>query len=165
VSPHPLRATLVRSTAPLAGLLLLLPAVVYVASWAGWFASDSGWSRQWAPRTRRRGRRPVVPDALRSLWHYHAEVLRFHSGLSDPHPVPELARPAGSCLARPVSYYYPQGISTGDYGCEAASCSREVLAIGTPALWWVAVPVLRGAGLPVAPPGATGAPGRSSSWR
>ncbi len=35
-----------------------------------------------------------------------------------------------------MSFYYPQGIGPGDYGCEVASCSREVLALGTPALWW-----------------------------
>jgi dolichyl-phosphate-mannose--protein O-mannosyl transferase len=137
----PVRAVLVRSTAPLVGLLLVLPTVLYVGSWAGWFASDSGWSRQWGAENPATGPAAVVPDALRSLWHYHARCCASTAGC--PTPTPYQSSPASwLVLARPVSYYYPQGISTGDYGCEAASCSREVLAIGTPALWWVAVPVL-----------------------
>jgi dolichyl-phosphate-mannose-protein mannosyltransferase len=137
----PVRATLVRSTAPLLGLLVLLPAVLYVASWASWFAGDTGWSRQWAAQNPTDGVAALVPEALRSWGHYHAEILRFHSGLSDPHPYQ--SSPAGwLVLARPVSYYYPQDVGPGDYGCTAVSCSREVLAIGTPALWWVAAAAL-----------------------
>jgi dolichyl-phosphate-mannose--protein O-mannosyl transferase len=41
-----------------------------------------------------------------------------------------------------VSYYYPPGIKLGVYGCtDARGCSREVLAIGTPAIWWMIVPL------------------------
>ncbi len=43
-------------------------------------------------------------------------------------------------LGRAASYYYPPGTTTGRYGCTVARCSREVLAIGTPALWWAMVP-------------------------
>ena len=138
----PVRAVLVRSTAPLLGLLLVLPAGLYVLSWAGWLAGDSGWSRQWAVlHPASSALAGLVPDALRSLWHYHGEVLSFHDGLSDPHPYQ--SSPAGwLVLARPVSYYYPQDIGPGDYGCTAVSCAREVLAIGTPALWWAATAAL-----------------------
>ena len=45
-------------------------------------------------------------------------------------------------LARPVSYYYPAGIGPGRYGCAAPSCSREVLSIGTPAIWWAGIAML-----------------------
>ncbi|MGZ6804658.1 MAG: dolichyl-phosphate-mannose--protein mannosyltransferase, partial [Nocardioidaceae bacterium] len=38
----------------------------------------------------------------------------------------------------------PPGVNEGHYGCQVASCSREVLAIGTPALWWAMVPVAIG---------------------
>jgi dolichyl-phosphate-mannose--protein O-mannosyl transferase len=137
----PVRATLVRSTAPLAGLLIVLPAALYVASWAGWFISDSGWDRQWGQENAATGLAGLVPDALRSWAHYQGEILRFHSGLSDSHPY-QSSPASWLVLARPVSYYYPQDVGPGDYGCEAVSCAREVLAIGTPALWWVAVPAL-----------------------
>ena len=137
----PLQATLVRSVLPLVLALLLLPAVLYTASWAGWFASDVGWSRQYAAQNPAEGLAALVPDALRSLWHYHGEIYRFHDGLAARHPY-QSSPASWLVLGRPVSYYYPQGISDGEYGCEVESCSREVLAIGTPALWWAALPAL-----------------------
>jgi dolichyl-phosphate-mannose-protein mannosyltransferase len=139
----PVRATLVRSTLPLTGLLLLLPVAGYVLSWAGWFAGDLGWSRQWAAENPVGGAAALVPEGLRSLWHYHEEMYRFHDQLTAKHPYQ--SHPAGwLVLARPVSYYYPQDVTAGDYGCTAASCAREVLALGTPALWWVATAALVG---------------------
>jgi dolichyl-phosphate-mannose--protein O-mannosyl transferase len=121
--------------------LAVLPALVYVASWTGWFLTDDGWSRHWADE--RSSSVPLVPDAARSLWHYHDEMYGFHSQLDASHPYQShpLSWPF---LGRPVSYYYPPGVTEGRYGCEVASCSREVLAIGTPALWWAMVPVCIG---------------------
>ena len=137
----PVRATVVRGAAPLLGLLVVLPAAVYVLSWAGWFSADSGWSRQWAQQNPSSGVAGLLPDALRSWGHYHAEIFRFHDQLSDSHPY-ESSPASWLVLARPVSYYYPQDVGPGDYGCTAASCAREVLALGTPAVWWAAIPML-----------------------
>ena len=135
----PYRAVLLRSTVPAVVALVLVPLAVYLLSWTGWFVTDLGWDRHWADG--RAGGLPLVPDALRSLWHYHAEVLSFHEGLSSPHPYQ--SHPAGwLLLARPVSYYYPVDLTAGELGCAAATCSREVLAIGNPALWWASSPVL-----------------------
>ncbi len=40
-------------------------------------------------------------------------------------------------LARPVAYFYT-GVKNGHGGCHSSGgCSREILLIGTPALWWV----------------------------
>jgi dolichyl-phosphate-mannose--protein O-mannosyl transferase len=137
----PVQATLVRSTVPLVAALLVLPGVLYTASWAGWFRSDLGWSRSWAAENPVGGLAGLVPDGLRSLWHYHTEIFRFHDTLTSSHPYS--SRPASwLLLGRPVSYYYPQGVGEGDYGCTVDSCSREVLAIGTPALWWAAIAAL-----------------------
>ncbi|HWG94022.1 MAG TPA: phospholipid carrier-dependent glycosyltransferase [Mycobacteriales bacterium] len=136
-----LRTTLVRSVPLMLGLLVVLPVAVYTASWTGWFLSDLGWSRQHGAENPATGLAALVPEGLRSLWHYHQEVYRFHDGLSASHPY--ASRPLSwLVLARPVSYYYPQGIEQGEYGCAAAACSREVLAVGTPALWWAALPVV-----------------------
>jgi dolichyl-phosphate-mannose--protein O-mannosyl transferase len=144
------RRTTVRRTAAGFGLaFVLLPTVVYLASWTGWFVQDDGWSRNWADG---RGTSvpylpdapfEVLPDATRSLWHYHWEIYHFHATLDASHPYQShpLSWPF---LGRPVSYYYPPGITEGRYGCEVSSCSREVLAIGTPALWWAMVPVCLG---------------------
>ncbi len=137
----PFRATVRRSVLPLAGGLGLVPLTVYLLSWTGWFASDVGYDRHWAAGQLVPGRAGFLPGALRSLWHYHQQVLAFHEGLSSPHPYQ--SHPSGwLLLARPVSYYYPPGITRGHYGCQVAACSREVLAIGNPVLWWGTVPVL-----------------------
>ena len=135
---RPWRTTLRRSAAGLVGTFGLLPVAVYLVSWVGWFRSDLGWDRFSA---RDSPSAWPVPDALRSLWHYHVEMYEFHSRLSSPHPYE--SHPAGwLLLARPVSYYYPLDLGPGEYGCAAQSCAREVLAIGNPVLWWATVPVL-----------------------
>jgi dolichyl-phosphate-mannose--protein O-mannosyl transferase len=131
------RWTTVRRTA--VGLVLtmaVVPLAVYLLSWTGWFLTDNGWDRHWASGL------PVVSD-LRSLWHYHWEMWHFHSTLDATHPYQShpLSWPF---LGRPVSYYYPPGLSSGRYGCTAATCSREVLAIGTPAIWWAMIPAAIG---------------------
>ncbi|PYC62062.1 phospholipid carrier-dependent glycosyltransferase, partial [Streptomyces tateyamensis] len=38
-------------------------------------------------------------------------------------------------LGRPVSFYY-ESPTFGQSGCRAGQCASEVLAIGTPLLWW-----------------------------
>ena len=135
----PWRTTLRQTTAPFVGVFLVLPVAVYVGSWTGWFVTNDGWDRHWAD-----GRHtdfPMIPGVVRSLWHYHAEILHFHDGLDAKHPYQShpLSWPF---LQRPVSYYYPPGIKVGVYGCQSSTgCSREVLAIGTPALWWAMVPL------------------------
>ena len=139
----PVRAVLVRSAVPLLVGLVVLPAALYVLSWFGWFHSDIGYDRQWADTHPASGVGHLLPDALRSWWQYHREIFGFHDNLSSKHPYQ--SHPIGWLfLARPVSYYYPQGIGPGQYGCTVMSCSREVLAIGTPAIWWASIFALIG---------------------
>lgn len=137
---RPAAAALWRESSGLALALLAVPVVVYLASWTGWFVTDSGWDRDWAaanPGT------ALVPDALRSLWHYHVQMLSFHNGLSTPHRYQ--SHPQGwLLLARPVAYYY-ESASLGQMGCDAAAgCSRAVLGIGSPAVWWTSILALFG---------------------
>ena len=137
----PWRATVRRSLVPLLGLLIVLPAALYVLSWVGWFANGDSWDRHWA--TAQNATYGFLPDVLRSWWHYQVEIYGFHSHLAQKHPYQ--SHPLGwLLLARPVSYYYPAGITAGRYGCAVASCAREVLAIGTPAIWWASIPMLLG---------------------
>ena len=137
----PWRSTLRKTTLPLLVALIVFPVALYLLSWTGWFLSTEGFRRDWA-----KGRGSSVffaPEALRALWHYHWEIYNFHNTLTTRHPYQShpLSWPF---LQRPVSYYYPPGIRAGQYGCQVASCSREVLAIGTPALWWMILPVTCG---------------------
>ena len=131
----PVRSVLRRSVPSTLGVLVVLPAALYVMSWVGWFASDLGYDRHWADDHPASGLAGLAPDSLRSWWQYHHEIFTFHDNLRSSAPLP--VAPLGwFVLARPVSFYYPQNITQGKFGCEAATCSREVLALGTPALWW-----------------------------
>ncbi|MHA6762504.1 dolichyl-phosphate-mannose--protein mannosyltransferase [Streptacidiphilus sp. PAMC 29251] len=77
-----------------------------------------------------------VPAPLRSLWHYHAEIWNFNTTLSSPH-IYQSNPWSWMVDARPVSFYYPGGLKPSQCG-GAAQCSSEVLALGTPLLWWAA---------------------------
>ncbi|GAA5023802.1 hypothetical protein GCM10025734_81370 [Kitasatospora paranensis] len=65
-------------------VLALVPVagLTYLATWTGWFLSDGGYGRHWADG--RDSAWPWIPAALRSLWHYEAEVYRFNVGLHTP---------------------------------------------------------------------------------
>ncbi|MCA1822786.1 MAG: dolichyl-phosphate-mannose--protein mannosyltransferase [Mycobacteriales bacterium] len=131
--PAPVRATLWREALPLVGLLIALPGVLYVVSWAGWFASSDGWDRHWAHGN-------GLWATWRGWWHYQYEIYHFHATLKAPHSYQ--SHPWGWLfLARPVSYWYtsPQ---MGQLGCTVPQCSKEVLGIGTPAIWWASVVAL-----------------------
>ena len=110
----------------------LLPLFVYTLTWAGWFISDRGWSRQWST------------NPLLSWLHYHSEMLNFHTGLTQTHPYQ--ANPwSWLIMGRPTSFFY-----ASPKGCGAKDCAQEVLALGTPILWWVgtiAVAVVVGYGI------------------
>ena len=97
----------------------VLPVFVYTLTWTGWFISDRGWSRQWSSN-------PFV-----SWLHYHSEMLNFHTGLTEKHPYE--ANPwSWLVMGRPTSFFYD---SPKD--CGAKDCAQEVLALGTPILWWI----------------------------
>ncbi len=96
----------------------VLPLVVYIASWFGWFLSADGWSRN------------SKSNPLASLINYHREILNFHTGLTTDHSYQASAW-NWLVLGRPTSFFYDDPKS-----CGADSCSQEVLAIGTPILWW-----------------------------
>ncbi|MFJ9347820.1 dolichyl-phosphate-mannose--protein mannosyltransferase [Streptomyces sp. NPDC101237] len=116
---------------------------VYLVSWIGWILSPTdgsgGYFRNWAATDGRGGAWTFLPDWVRSLWHYEHEVYLFHVGLSSPHTY--MSNPwSWLVLGRPVSYFY-ESPSPGADGCPSGAgekCAREVLAIGTPLLWWAA---------------------------
>jgi dolichyl-phosphate-mannose-protein mannosyltransferase len=138
-APRPRTTALLRDAGPAFASLVLVPLAVYLTSWTGWFLSgERGWDRQWAAG--RDTAVPFVPEALRSLWHYHASMWHFHTTLTDSHPY-ESSPWGWIVLARPVSYFF-ESPKRGQDGCEVASCAREVLGLGTPVLWWASVAAL-----------------------
>ncbi|GAA0449640.1 phospholipid carrier-dependent glycosyltransferase [Streptomyces sp. NPDC046215] len=126
---------------------------VYLASWSGWFAKSgtysekdgwqhSGYYRHWAETEG--GHSPDgflagVLNPLRSLWKYEHDVWNFNTNLSSAHTYQ--SNPWSWLVqARPVSYFY-ESPQPGRDGCPkdaADKCAREVLALGTPLLWWAA---------------------------
>jgi dolichyl-phosphate-mannose--protein O-mannosyl transferase len=117
--------------------LSLVPVAIgtYLLSWTGWFVTGKGYDRQWANGLG--GTWSWIPAPLRSLWHYESQVYTFNVNLTTPHTYQ--SNPwSWLVLGRPVSYFY-ESPKYGQQGCTAtAGCSREVLAIGTPLLWWAA---------------------------
>lgn len=97
----------------------VLPVVVYLLTWTGWFISDRGWARQSSSN-------PFI------AWlNYHSEMLNFHTGLTESHPYQ--ANPwSWLVMGRPTSFFYDT-----PKDCGAKDCAREVLALGTPILWWI----------------------------
>ncbi|MFG2889740.1 dolichyl-phosphate-mannose--protein mannosyltransferase [Streptomyces sp. NPDC048248] len=135
---HPFRAVLRRDVLPAFGSTVVVALATYLASWSGWLATKGGYYRDWATSPDgRTGSWTWLPDWLRSLWHYQTEVYSFHTGLTTPHTYQ--SNPwSWLVLGRPVSYFY-EDPKAGQDGCTAAEgCAREVLALGTPLLWWAA---------------------------
>ena len=98
----------------------IFPVLIYVGSWFSWFATNKGWDRNFSS------------NPLFSLWHYHSEILNFHTKLNDSHPYS--ANPWSWLIqGRPTSFFYET-----PKNCGGTSCSQEILAIGTPILWWAA---------------------------
>ncbi|WP_406861399.1 phospholipid carrier-dependent glycosyltransferase [Streptomyces sp. HUAS MG47] len=139
---HTYAAVLKKDLLPAFTSLVPVALVTYVASWTGWIASDKGYFRNWAAEQDRAtggGLWSWMPDWLRSLWHYEVEVYNFHVNLTSGHTYQ--SNPwSWIVLGRPVSYFY-EDPSPGKDGCPADAtekCAREVLALGTPLLWWAA---------------------------
>jgi dolichyl-phosphate-mannose-protein mannosyltransferase len=124
--------------------------VVYVASWGAWLAHapqyENAFGSDWGGYVAEDASGPgEAVQSLRSLWNYHQEVWDFHTGtgLQDAtHPYQ--SDPAGwLVINRPVGIAADTDIQPGQQGCEAAdSCIRQILAIGTPVLWWAGVAAL-----------------------
>ncbi|GGX82907.1 dolichyl-phosphate-mannose--protein mannosyltransferase [Streptomyces minutiscleroticus] len=142
-APRPYAAVLRRDVLPAFVSTVPVALATYLVSWTGWILSPAdgtgGYYRDWAANDGRGGHWTFLPDWLRSLWHYENEVYKFHVGLSSPHTYQ--SNPWSWIVdGRPVSYFYESPLPGRD-GCPADAgekCAREVLAIGTPLLWWAA---------------------------
>ncbi|QVQ51386.1 phospholipid carrier-dependent glycosyltransferase [Spiractinospora alimapuensis] len=112
----------------------------YLVTWSGWIFTTGGHNRDWAanqpPGIWDLTPGPLMPvvDALRSLWHYHANMLSFHSQLSSEHDY--MSMPWDWLVMRvPVVYHFDSEVD----GCGAQDCVRTILGLGTPAIWWMAL--------------------------
>ncbi|MGH3936154.1 MAG: dolichyl-phosphate-mannose--protein mannosyltransferase, partial [Pseudonocardiaceae bacterium] len=141
----PWTGTLARDLGPASWAMAVVPVGAYLATWWAWLSSETGVDRHAVGgQIGTGGAFSFVPGPLRALWHYSAAVLRFHEGLftpADPHPWESKpwSWPMG---LRPMLYYYESG---GDApGFVRDDCLAAVMLVGTPELWWVALPFLGG---------------------
>jgi dolichyl-phosphate-mannose-protein mannosyltransferase len=122
---------------------IVIPLVVYVASWSNWLLTRTGFDRNYAQL---HGVNIPVISALYSLYEYHMQAIGFGLGLSTRHPYQ--SQPWDWLLiTRPVAFFYesysgpvpgPQHYCPAR-GCTGATWSQEVLAIGTPLIWWSSI--------------------------
>jgi dolichyl-phosphate-mannose-protein mannosyltransferase len=136
---------------PALGYVVLVPLIVYVASWAGWLLhadvyeralSDTQYGPYWGSYLKQdaRGFFPELWQSLRSLWHYHHDVYSFHTGFLNDSTHIYQSNPWGwLTLNRPVGVDAQLDIAPGEQGCAAAAgstCLRQVLLLGNPVVWW-----------------------------
>jgi dolichyl-phosphate-mannose-protein mannosyltransferase len=107
---------------------VVAPAVVYIASWTGWFATSYGYNRNGAALN---GGHPT--STIPAWLAYNKSMLNFGLGLHSYSPYQ--SNPLGwLVLVRPTAFY-SSCLPKGSCG-SAGSTEAEVLAIGTPLLWW-----------------------------
>ena len=117
--------------------------------YAGWEGRCNGESmagvrstdRQWPTATEPDASGPgEVTQSLRSLWYYHRDVYTFHAHFLSCADHTYESLPSGwLLLTKPVGVNADTDIAPGSQGCDApqgSDCLRQVLLLGTPALWW-----------------------------
>ncbi len=140
---RPWLGTLVRDTPAALASIVVVPLLTYLGAWWAWFASEVGVDRHvvgWKVGTG--GTFSFVPDALRSLWYYSAHVLEFHEHLTNSagNRHPWESKPwTWPMSLRPLLYYFSDGDKVS--GCGADKCVSAMMIVGTPAMWWLSLPV------------------------
>lgn len=148
--------------------LFIVPIVVYVLSYAGWFANfeSTRKAERCDPPVAAADEQPVDDEAANQpavtaepghagcqgldtitqisegWWEEQGEILRFHRTLEAEHPYRAPAR-TWALMTRPVAYYYescPEAGPEEGKECEVAPGTvAEVLGMGNPAMWWIAL--------------------------
>jgi dolichyl-phosphate-mannose-protein mannosyltransferase len=136
---------------PALAYVVLVPLLVYVATWTGWLLhadvyekslSNTQYGPYWGSYLAHdaHGFFPELWQSLRSLWHYHHDVYAFHTGFLNTSTHVYQSDPWGwLVLNRPVGVDAQLDIAPGDQGCAAAAgstCLRQVLLLGNPVVWW-----------------------------
>ncbi len=138
--------------------LVLVPVVVYLLSYVGWFAnveSTRKADRCGSPAPQAEVVAPDLPDqtaecrgpsgflpVLDGWWEEQGEIFDFHRDLEAEHPYRAPAW-TWALMIRPVAYYYEscpaEGPADGETCDVAPGTVAEVLGMGNPALWWMAL--------------------------
>ncbi|TGD87328.1 phospholipid carrier-dependent glycosyltransferase [Mycolicibacterium sp. CH28] len=140
--PRPWVGVIRRDVGPTAYVFGLIPFAIYLASYAFWFSSETAVNRYEVGQSIGERQWYQPPDAIRSLWHYTYKAFHFHATLTNSagNHHPWESKPwTWPMSLRPVLYAID---NTNVPGCGSASCVKAVMLVGTPAMWWLAVPVL-----------------------
>lgn len=138
----PFVGMLIRDAFPAFSSLVIWPVALYFWSWRAWFASETSVYRHAKVDGTLEDSSPlrILPESLSGFFYYHSSVLEFHASLttSGGHSHPWDSKPWSWLVAgRPILYF-----SSTDLECSAGSCRRMIYLFGTPAIWWLTVPVL-----------------------
>ncbi|MGV9824188.1 dolichyl-phosphate-mannose--protein mannosyltransferase [Gordonia sp. NPDC003429] len=139
---RPWVGTLVRDVVPGGASLVAMPIAIYLATFIPWFTSETSVYRYQVGNTIGDGGMwSWLPGAWRSLWYYQSGVLDFHAGLTNSagNHHPWESKPwTWPMSLRPMLY----ALENGPDQCGGAPCVRAQMLIGSPAMWWLAVPML-----------------------
>ncbi|MCU1680058.1 MAG: phospholipid carrier-dependent glycosyltransferase [Amycolatopsis sp.] len=142
---RPWLGTFLRDVAPALWAIVAIPILIYLGSFWAWWASETATDRNYVEiKNIDPGMFAWIPPGLRSLGDYTANVLHFHENLTTPknNPHPWESKPWTWPMGlRPMLYYYESGTPAAA-GCGEATCIRATMLIGTPAMWWLALPML-----------------------
>ncbi|MEY5145408.1 MAG: hypothetical protein RL745_777 [Actinomycetota bacterium] len=125
-----LTSAVLRDGLLLAAAFLLLPMLIYTASWTGWFISADSYNKHWAADVAATGVAALLPMVARSWLHFHHDVWNFHVTLTSHHDYQANAW-SWPVLGRPTSFWYSE-----EGTCAADKCSSEVTSMGNPIIWW-----------------------------
>ena len=138
-----------RSWLPAVGSLVVAPTAAYLFTWLGWFAGENSWNRHWADSHPSATRLDILGLRIPFNWGFlpagHTVARRLSPQCL---PVPRGARFAARVRVQALELADPRAtgqlLLSGDgvRGCGATDCSRAVLDIGTPVLWWAFIPAL-----------------------
>ncbi|MDU0478183.1 phospholipid carrier-dependent glycosyltransferase [Staphylococcus chromogenes] len=140
---RPFVGTLVRDVVPAFASIVIVPVLLYAWSWRAWFASETSVYRHAKVNgtIKEDSALQLLPDSLAGWFYYHKSVLEFHASLtsSGGHSHPWDSKPWSWLVAsRPVLYF-----SQTQLNCEGTTtCRRMIYLFGTPAIWWLTVPVV-----------------------
>lgn len=140
----PVLGMLLRDSVPAFASLVVWPSILYMLSWTPWFADENSVYRHVVgTKVPADAFGSFLPDSVRSWIYYQSSVMDFHASLTNSagNMHPWESKPwTWPMSLRPMLYFLEQGPDV--HGCGQDECVRAVMLNGTPAIWWLAVPVL-----------------------
>ena len=120
--------------------LLLVPLLVYLVSYTGWFLNYED-TRLGLKQCAEGTCDLTAPEIAREWWNEQGQIRRFHFELDAKHPYRSLPQ-TWPVLGRPVAYYYEscndEKLAKGECVTEEGNV-EEILGVGNPAIWWLAL--------------------------